>query len=466
MIHPGSIQNNYYRIMAGRFLPLTAIVGVTILYAHNLSLENYGIFQSVWMYSNLVSVVLGFGISTIIFSTYAQTLLNFISENKKAVVLYYALLWILVIAIFWVIAPYKPLLKVSITAFILLQNLNTIWESWLIKNNGDKIYLKINFVYSALFFLWHYFILTHTYVLEDVLLGIVCISALKFLLLYLLRKFPESGRIGVINNRSFISNWVFTGANDVISVVSKWIDKLILIYLLTPADFAIYFNGSIEIPAVGIIVGMTGNYMMMQMSRGVPKKDLILPVFKENYLLLSSIVFPAFFFLLFFRQDLFLIFFSEKYLPALPVFVITILILPLRINHFGGILQVHSKGNILNRGALLELCAAVILVFVLFSLWGIRGAAMAPVISSLIQITYYLRQSAKVLGTSFWDLIPGIRLLVRFTAAGVSFFLLSLVLKRSSPPFALIAGLLFGGALVLVFGHSFIYQIFKNRQKS
>lgn len=452
--------------MAGRLLPLMALLAVTVTYAHRLTLQDYGIFQSVWMYSNLVSVVLGFGVTTIIFATYAETFFTFIKQHKKEVFGFYTLLWILAIAAFWIVSPYNHVLKILVVAFILFQNMNSISESWLIKNMGDKIYLLVNIAYSALFFLWHYYILQHGYVLEDVMTGIAVLSVLKFASLTFLMRMPASGNPEAVNTHSFLSNWGFTGINDVISIISKWIDKLILIYLLTPSEFAIFFNGSIEIPAIGIILGMTGGYMMMQMTRSTPQKEWVATVFKENYHLLSSIIFPLFFFLLFFRQDVFVVFFGEKYLPSIPIFVITILILPFRINHFGTILQVYAKGNIITRGAVLDLILATALIFSLYPVWGMKGAAAAGVISTVIQLGYYLYQSAKVLNVSVGHLLPDAKLFVRFVIVGGLFFVCSSLLREQSSLLSFIVGLSFTGCLVLLLGRRYIIQIFKERQKA
>lgn len=452
--------------MAGRLLPLMALLAVTVIYAHRLTLQDYGIFQSVWMYSNLVSVVLGFGVTTIIFATYAQTFFNFIRIHAKKVFGFYTILWVSAIAIFWVVTPYTFILKITIVLFIVFQNMNSISESWLIRNQGDKIYLSINIVYSVSFFLWHYYVLRNGYVLETVMVGITALSVLKFLSLIWFRRIPSQENSGPTDTQAFLSNWTFTGIKDIIGIISKWIDKLILIYLLTPSEFAIFFNGSIEIPVIGIIFGMTGSYMMMQMTRSTPRKEWVITVFKENYYLLSAIIFPLFFFLLLFRQDIFLVFFGEKYLPSLPIFIITIFMLPLRINHLGTILQVYSRGNIITRGAILDLITATALVFALYPVWGMKGAAAAGVISTVIQLGYYLYQSAKVLNVSVVHLLPDAKLFVRFVIVGGLFFVCSLLLREQSSLLSFIVGLSFTGCLVLLLGRRYIIQIFKDRQKA
>lgn len=452
-----SINSDYYRILAGRILPLIALLIVTILYSHNLELDDYGIFQSVWMYSNLVSVVMGFGIAKIIFSVNVSVFFSFIKKYKHKSIGIYSILWLTCIILFWMITSFSVPLKLSIIFFILFQNLNTIAETWLIKNGGDKKYFIINLFYSVTFLAWHYYILLNEYHLYRVMFGIAFIAFLKLLVLVIVdRKFSVENS-DLPERKQFISNWVFTGFNEIIGVFTKWVDKIILVYLLAPSEFAIFFNGSIEIPLLGILIGMTGNYMMMQMTTNV-KMDShrITTVFRDNFLLLSSIAFPLFFCLLFFRYDIFLIFFGEKYLASLPVFVISIMIIPIQINHYGTILQVSKKSYITTIGALIDLLIAVSLVFTLYPLYGTEGAAAALVISTLASVIFFAYHSARLLRTKILSLIPVRTLVSRFVICGMLFYIVRLASGSLQPFLAVCTGLLTSGVLGIYLAKDFI----------
>lgn len=449
--------------MAGRLFPLIALLLVTILYAHGLSLEEYGTFQSVWMYANLASVVMGYGLGTIIFSTHTGTLILFVQNNRKYILGFYAVLWVVCVATFFLVTSFSPLLKIWIAIFIFFQNINSITETWLIKNNGENAYFRINLFYSLIFFGWHYYILQNGYDLEKLIAGIVLLSLVKLILLLIFRKKNTPVPVENPDEEKLLPHWIFAGINDVLGIFTKWIDKLVLVYILLPSEFAIFFNGSIEIPLFSIFIGMTGSYMMMQMSKEPGDQRQLTSIFKENFLLLSSIVFPLFFFLLFFRYELFMVFFGEKYLASVPVFLITILILPFRINHFGGVLQVFAKSNLVTLGSLIDLIVAITLIFVLYPIYGMQGAASALVISTIIQIIFYMRHTSTLLNASTKEMIPANSLIIRFVVSGFTFFVLWYLIRETAPMVSIVCGLILFFILSFAMGRKFIIEAIRQK---
>jgi len=459
-----AIDRNYFWMLSGRMSPLLMLFVVTILYSHRLTLEDYSGFQSLWMYSNVVSVIIGFGVTTLIFSTPPGVLSGFFRRNRRQIISFYLLLWIVTLFIFFVAAKqFAQSLKLWIIIFIIVQTINSITESGLIKRDGSFPYFLINIVYSLFFFGWHIVILQSGYNLESLVKGIIGFSMLRFLaLVSIKRSAAQYPKRNPEENKEFRFHWISNGINDILSVFSKWIDKLILVYLLVPADFAIFFNGSVEIPLFSIFINATGAYMMMQMAKSINDHGFIRDIFKENFLILSSAVFPLFFFLMFFREPVFLTFFGEKYLASLPVFAITILILPLRINHFGGILQVYGKGKIVTIGAFIDLILAIFFVFLLYPISGMQGAAAALVISTILQIVFYLFHISHTLKMSVQSLIPLKKLLFRFLLAGVIFGLLNFLVSGLKPILQIISGCILIAGYAFIFGRKYLTQFGNN----
>ncbi len=451
------IERSYLWMLFGRLMPLLALFVITIIYSHHLSLDEYSQFQSLWMYSNVVSVIIGFGITTLIFSTPPGILLIIFRRNRKQILGLYFILWASVLLLFVVVVKqYALVLKLWVILFIILQVTNNIVESALIKKGGSNTYFLINSGYTLLFLIWHLVVLNSGFNLEYLIKGILCFSILKLLSLISIRDRSIRGHNKMLpEKKDFYAHWVYNGINDTLGVFAKWIDKLILIYLLTPSDFAIFFNGSVEIPFFSIFISVTGGYMMMQMAKNHSDPSFIGNIFKENFLILSSVVLPLFFFLMFFRYSVFLTFFGEKYLASLPVFEITILILPLRINHFGGVLQVFGKGKIVTQGALLDLIIAILMVIILYPLYGMQGAAGAIVISTLIQISYYLFHISRLLRVSVIHLIPFKDLLIRFAIIGFAFGILRMLSSDSRPILHIILGCLLIAVCTIVAGRKY-----------
>ncbi|MCO6496781.1 MAG: polysaccharide biosynthesis C-terminal domain-containing protein [Chitinophagaceae bacterium] len=466
-VQPSAFSIRYLWHLSGRLVPILALFGITILYSHRLSLEDYSLFQSVWMYVNVISVIIGYGISTIIFSTDKNRLVVFVRKNRKIILPLYSALTIAACTLFFfTTGQYDNTLKFWVILFILLQNLNTIIETWTIRNEKQYQYLLINLFYAAFFFLWHlYIVLLPEFHLAQLIAGVCVAAVTKLIALLITRpKLSATATITPSEEKQLVSHWIFAGVNDIFGILSKWVDKLILIYLLTPADFAIFFNGTIDIPLVAMFISITGSYMMMRMTTGQKSSGEISFLFRENFLMISSFSFPLFFFLFFFRNEFFLIFLGEKYLPAVPVFTVSIFILLLRINHFGGILQIHSRSDWVMAGSLLDLIVAIALVFILYPIFGMQGAAAAIIISTLVQIVFYLMKSSQLLGRSVTELFPAKGLFIRLLISGVCFYLLKLLLASASTSTALTIGGAVMCLMIFILGRKYFYQMIKTKQ--
>lgn len=381
------------------------------------------------MYTNIVNVILNFGLTAVILSTNLNFLFSFIKRNQKRLRIFYSVLWIGGLITFFIFAKnFSASIKFLLIAFIIIQNISNIIETLLIKQHGEKISFVINLVYAVLFFAWHLFILSTNYSLFFLILGICILCFLKLFIMVLIPSGKES-YTETINEKYFLIHWTYLGINDIVGVISKWMDKVFLLYLLTATDFAIFFNGSFEIPIFSLLIGVTGSFLLIEISGNLHVKNKIIKLFHENFKALSSIVFPLFFFLLFFQKELFSIAFNDKYNASLPIFAISIFILPLRINNYSVILQCFSEGKKILWGSVLDIVIAVVLMLVLYPFFHTQGIAFAIVISTYCQVIYYLWHSARILHVSIFSMVPFRKLMVKFFGifllfAGL-FFLLS-----------------------------------------
>lgn len=386
-----------------------------IIFSRKLPYDDYGKFQSVWMYTNIVNVIINFGLSAVILSTNLHFLFSFAKKNLKKLTVFYFLLWIFGLAAFFFFAKnFDASLKFLLIAFIIIQNISSVVETVLIKRGGEKISFVINFVYSIFFFGWHLYILFTDYSLYNLIFGISILSILKLIAMILVPSKRVSNEHLTIQNH-FLNHWVYLGLNDVVGVISKWMDKAFLLYLLTTTDFAIFFNGSFEIPLFGLLISVTGSFLLIEISGNLGSTNKIIKLFHENFNALSSIVFPLFFFLLFFQKELFSIVFNDKYNASLPIFGISIFILPLRINNYSAILQCFAKGKKILWGSVLDIFIAIILMLILYPLMHTEGIALAIVISTYCQVFFYLWSSAKILQTSILKIIPLKKLSIKFS---------------------------------------------------
>jgi O-antigen/teichoic acid export membrane protein len=450
LIFKAEKTRKFFWLFFSRIMPLVALFLITIIYSRKLTYDDYGKFQSVWMYTNIINVIISFGIASVILSTELGFLMAFIKSNRRKLMLFYLALWISGLVTFFFLAKnFDSSLKFLLIIFIIIQNIGSVADNLLIKKGKEKISGIINLFYAFLFFGWHMYILNSGYSLYHLVAGITIISAIRFIIISIISSRKKESSLTLANNQ-FLSHWGFLGLNETLGVLAKWIDKLFLLYLLTAAEFAVFFNGSIEVPLGGLLVGVTGNFLAIEISANLRNPRTIIELYRESFHVLSNIVFPLFLFLFFFREDLFSLAFEDKYNASLPIFVISIFILPLRINSYSVILQCLSQGKRVLFGSLLDLSIAIILMAVLYPLMGTKGVALSVVISTYCQSYYYLWHSSKLLNTTVLHLLPLKKLGIRFLKIFAFYLVLSFALYNFSESYRLIAAIPITAGIVIL----------------
>lgn len=277
-------------LFAGRLMPALVLVLISILYSRNLNYVDYGTFQSIWMYINIAAVVLSFGIPSVILSVEMFQIEAFFKKHKSKIVLLLSFLFFIACAAVFQIRHVQSITKVLGSGLILTQAAISIFETILVKQIRDKALLYINFIYSLAFFLWHYYQLQHSFNINALLTGLLMLQSIK---LIILQSFTKKNQVqnDIINAKAFISHWSYLGLNDVLGVISKWIDKLIILYFITPDEFALFFNGTYEIPFISLFVSVTGNLFVINITENINSKSRVSYIFSQGFMFLSKIVF-------------------------------------------------------------------------------------------------------------------------------------------------------------------------------
>lgn len=400
------LGNKLIAVFTGKILPVLSLSIIMILFSRKLSYNDYGQFQMLWIYCNITSVLISFGLSSVILSTSFNYFISFFKTYKRNIFLLYTFGTIITFVAFYFTAKHlSSQIKWLLIIFIFLQCICTLIDTLLIKKNLFKVYLFINFIYTPLFFVIHLYFFYNNYLLYQLIFCITFLSFVKAIYIFFIpKKMFASDNSKAPDN--FISNWLFIGINEITGIVARWLDKIFLLYLLSSANFAIFFNGAFEIPLFGILISSIENIMLTNMSADILNKQAAKNIFKESFKILSIIAFPLFFFLLTMHSEAFDIIFKNKYNASIPVFLISIFIIPIRITHYGVILQCYGQSKKITFGALMDIGLSLLLMFILYPLMGTRGVALAIVISTYLQAGYYLWQSAVIMQVKINVLIP------------------------------------------------------------
>jgi O-antigen/teichoic acid export membrane protein len=398
-------------LIASQCIKLLVQLFILYLYARLLSVNDYGRYQLIWLISNVISVVGLFGLPAVLLSYPLANIQAYIVQKRRQLIVYGILLQLIPLAyLLFSIQNWPPIEIVLLLLMTWVQYASILAETLAIKQQQESKLLGVNLLHQFLFLGVHLLVYVNNYQLAYLLLGLTLSLLIKIAwlwdpLLSLFKKSTSTAIDEIIETHSIGTQWLFLGANDLMLVLFKWIDKWLILLLLSVSQFALYFNGAYEIPVFALMVSAVGNIMLVDMAQHKNSSQTIQTFHRSAYLL-SAFVFPAFGYLLFFNVELFTFLFSQKYEAALPIFFISLMVLPVRITNFTAALQVRQKTHIILMGSLIDILIALGLTVWLYPLMGLPGMALAFVLSTWIQAFYYSWQTASLLQTSIWSLLP------------------------------------------------------------
>lgn len=233
--------------------------------------------------------------------------------------------------------------------------------------------------------------------------------------------------------RSIFTFSIPLGLASVVGTLDIEIDKLLIGWLMTTEDLAIYTNASKELPVTIVATSITA-VLLPQLTRMLKKGEgreavrLWESAVELSYLFISLLVAGVFTY----AGDAMSLLYSEKYLPGLPVFRVYTLVLLLRCTYFGIILNAMGRSRQIFACSVATLALNVILNPLLYWALGITGPAVATFLSMLLVLSGQLWMTAKAVGISFREVFPW-KTLARITAINLLFAVCFGVLKQVLP---------------------------------
>lgn len=439
-----------------RFFPALASVLAAIYYSRQLSLDLNGKYISFWAQLPLLTAVACAGIHALIPTYTAPVLIALFRRIKRLHFILYAV-WVMAAAfMFAAMQAYAGLAGfVTSFLFLLVFAAATIIETFLIVCRRFRFVAIVNGTYALLFCFLHWYVLCSGQSLGKLFVGLLIIAAIR-LVAYINMLFRQSARIvpaddSTLSLQASQKLWQHIMFYDISQITFKWIDKLLVSLFLTAALSAIYFNGSNDIPLLPLILSAAGSAALISLADRKDDDAHAIDLNLRSGRLLSAIVFPLFFFLLFFRYEIFDLVYKHKYHESVPIFLAALFVVPLRAYNFTTVLQNRHKGHLINLGAIGDLLVACLLMYPLYILMGLPGLALAFTISTWLQAAYYLYHTARTLNTSVFNIIPlrdwTIKLIVFFFFFIAFHYLLS---RYLSPLNVLILGCIFTVGAILV----------------
>jgi len=405
---------------------------VLYVFAHRLPVQENGAYQGFWAQLNVFNAIAGMGISIFVYTYTPAKLESLFRTFTSRHFLGYSLFLLICGVVFAYLQIRNGLsLPVSILLLILFTFCN-ITDALLAVFRRASALIWINFLYALGFFLAHLWKLHTVASLDDLatlllpLLMAKLVLSIRFIVKGVVvdtpEKQPQEAEI-----KSMRRLWMHLYFYDIIQISFLWLDKFIVSLLLSKEAAAIYINGSLNIPFLPLAFAAVSSAALMQLSTTKSPRQQT-RVVQGVGRLLATMAFPLFFFFLFFKEDFILSFFSEKYEVAIPIFLCSIMILPLRAYNHTIILQSREQGAVINRGALLDLVLALSFMYPLYLFMGLPGVALSFVLSTVVQVIYYFQHSRKIVEAKVADLLPLKNWTIKLLGFGLLAFLLHLIL--------------------------------------
>lgn len=423
------------------------------LFAHKLPVTENGAYQGFWAQLNVFNAITGLGIALFAY-TYAPAKLVhlFRSFSGKHLTVYFSFLMICGL-LFGLLQYRNGLSLLPAGLLLILFTLNNIADTLLAVFRRATFLIGINVLYALGFFLLHIYMLEVGSSMNALVLSLLPLSVLK--LLWSAWVIIKSGATQAKERQEEASHsnlsamrklWMHLYFYDIIQVSFLWLDKFIISLLFSKEEAAVYINGSLNIPFLPLAFAAVSSAALMQLSGSRGKRHQV-TVMRNVGRLLSSMAFPLFFFLLYFRQEFIYFFFSEQYATAIPIFLCSILILPIRAYNHTIILQSRERGSIINRGAILDMVLAVLLMYPFYLWLGLPGVALSFVCSTMVQVVYYFYHSRKLLQVKGSEMLPLNNWFIKFTGFALLGFLLHTFLPQHLPGAIRLftAGIVIGG---------------------
>ena len=197
------------------------------------------------------------------------------------------------------------------------------------------------------------------------------------------------------------------GVSDMVSTISREVDKLMIGGFLDTESLAIYTNAAREI-ALTVISTSFIAVLMPKLSRLIKenKKEEAVTIWKSTTSFTYIFMCFGVSALIVFAPQVMSILYSEKYLPGTSVFRIYSLILLWRTAYFGTMLSLHGQTKKILYCSVTSMLLNVVLNYTLYMTIGFNGPAWSTFISIGVVNLLQLKLSSIVLKMKVSDIFP------------------------------------------------------------
>ena len=199
------------------------------------------------------------------------------------------------------------------------------------------------------------------------------------------------------------------GLSAIAAILMITVDGFMVSRLLSVEAYAIYRNGSIQIPFLASVYASISMIILPVLARLFSKKENkeIATLKKQVISNTAAILYPPLLFVLFFHQPLIETYLSSKYAESAIVFCVYNLIMLFQIHHFQEIPIIAGKTKFIFLSFAIGFIVNLILNLLLIPRIGILGGAIGTVVATITVMFMLSHKTLNILNigvTDFFDL--------------------------------------------------------------
>jgi len=219
------------------------------------------------------------------------------------------------------------------------------------------------------------------------------------------------------------------GAAGYVGVIGSQVDKYIISSGFSPAQFAVYSRGAMEVPFISTITYMLNDITLPRYVNAYKGRDIgqLLDLMHANIDKVAKINIAVFAFLFVEAGLLMEILYTKQYADATPIFRVYLLSLLFGVTVYNMIPTVTGNTRMLFNATLMSIIVKITVCLALLKVLGPVGVAVGVFVGSLIYMVYLLYCSVRILDVQWTRIMPWARVgkicLVAFSAGlGISLY--------------------------------------------
>lgn len=200
---------------------------------------------------------------------------------------------------------------------------------------------------------------------------------------------------------------------EVLGASYTYISGFVISINLDENAYAVYKNGSFELPVIGTLYATISTVFMGDISSKIYARQFqeVAETKRRIIEATSLILFPVAIYFIVFAPEFVKFYYSEKYVDSIPVFMIFTAALLIRFQNYTDVLILLRRSNLVLFSFVLFVVSNFILNLVLSHYFGVMGCALATISSVYILALVQLVLTTRELRVSFGSYFDGKKML-------------------------------------------------------